>query len=183
MSLIPPFELGLWNAWIFIPPIIIIYILAIRILGSRAGEYSSLTKKEKKLFRIYMVIVIASYAYTVFLPLKLGTAWFYTGLLIYSLAIIIGLIAIVNFASTPEDEVVTKGVYRISRNPMYVGEVLIYASIGIACASWIFLLTTIVATIYCHYSILNEERFCLSKYGNVYREYMNKTPRWIGIPK
>ena len=28
-----------------------------------------------------------------------------------------------------------------------------------------------------------EERCCLERYGNVYREYMNRTPRWIGIPK
>jgi len=28
-----------------------------------------------------------------------------------------------------------------------------------------------------------EERFYLKKYGDAYREYMNRTPRWIGIPK
>ena len=28
-----------------------------------------------------------------------------------------------------------------------------------------------------------EEAFCLGHYGAAYREYMNKTPRWIGIPK
>ena len=28
-----------------------------------------------------------------------------------------------------------------------------------------------------------EERHCLKVYGNAYREYMDRTPRWIGIPK
>jgi protein-S-isoprenylcysteine O-methyltransferase Ste14 len=28
-----------------------------------------------------------------------------------------------------------------------------------------------------------EERHCLKYYGNAYREYMNRTPRWLGIPK
>jgi protein-S-isoprenylcysteine O-methyltransferase Ste14 len=28
-----------------------------------------------------------------------------------------------------------------------------------------------------------EERWCLEKYGDAYQEYMNKTPKWIGIPK
>jgi protein-S-isoprenylcysteine O-methyltransferase Ste14 len=28
-----------------------------------------------------------------------------------------------------------------------------------------------------------EERWCLEKYGDAYREYMNRTPRWIGLPK
>jgi len=28
-----------------------------------------------------------------------------------------------------------------------------------------------------------EEEQCLEKYGDTYREYMDRTPRWIGIPK
>jgi protein-S-isoprenylcysteine O-methyltransferase Ste14 len=32
-------------------------------------------------------------------------------------------------------------------------------------------------------SAVNEERLCLEKYGDAYRDYMNRTPRWIGIPK
>jgi protein-S-isoprenylcysteine O-methyltransferase Ste14 len=28
-----------------------------------------------------------------------------------------------------------------------------------------------------------EERFLLEKYGESYREYMERTPRWIGVPK
>jgi len=28
-----------------------------------------------------------------------------------------------------------------------------------------------------------EERFCLKQYGKAYEEYMNRTPRWLGIPK
>jgi len=28
-----------------------------------------------------------------------------------------------------------------------------------------------------------QERFLLEKYGTAYKEYMNRTPKWIGIPK
>jgi len=28
-----------------------------------------------------------------------------------------------------------------------------------------------------------EERFCLKQFGTTYREYIDRTPRWIGIPK
>jgi protein-S-isoprenylcysteine O-methyltransferase Ste14 len=34
-----------------------------------------------------------------------------------------------------------------------------------------------------HIAVPAEERSLLNRYGNTYREYMNKTPRWIGIPK
>ena len=30
---------------------------------------------------------------------------------------------------------------------------------------------------------ITEERHCLEEYGDAYRDYMNRTPRWIGIPK
>ncbi|GAG99373.1 unnamed protein product, partial [marine sediment metagenome] len=31
--------------------------------------------------------------------------------------------------------------------------------------------------------VISEERECLAKYGNQYREYLDKIPRWIGKPK
>jgi len=34
-----------------------------------------------------------------------------------------------------------------------------------------------------HISVGAEERFLLEKYENAYREYMDRTPRWIGMPK
>ncbi len=184
MSFLPTFELGLWNAWIFILPIIILSFFGQRIIGSRESEEENVyTKREKTLFRIYMVIIGVSYAYSVFLPFRLGTIWFYAGLCIYVPSIIMGIMAVLSFATTPVNQPVTTGVYRISRNPMSVGEVLIYVSIGIACVSWIFLLLAIGASIIGYKSILAEERFCLNKYGNAYREYMHRTPRWIGIPR
>ena len=50
-------------------------------------------------------------------------------------------------------------------------------------ASWVFPLFSIVYTILSFAVAIPEERFCLEKYGDVYCEYMNRTPKWIGIPK
>jgi protein-S-isoprenylcysteine O-methyltransferase Ste14 len=55
--------------------------------------------------------------------------------------------------------------------------------IGIACGSWIYLLYAVVFIILMHIGVAPEERFCLEKYGDAYREYLNRTPKWIGIPK
>ena len=92
-------------------------------------------------------------------------------------------LGIINFVTTRPFEPVTKGVYRISRNPVYFSEFLLDISIGIACTSWIFLLLGIVFIILANIVVVYEERFCLRKYGDSYQEYMNRTPRWIGIPK
>ena len=45
MSLIPAFELGVWNAWIFMLPLVIISIFGVRLFGKRvSGENSNDTK-------------------------------------------------------------------------------------------------------------------------------------------
>jgi protein-S-isoprenylcysteine O-methyltransferase Ste14 len=184
MSLIPEFELGLWNAWILILPFLVLSVIGYRILGKRrSGGFSGHTKKEKMLESICMVIIFAFWAYCVFLPLKLGTFWFFAGLFIYLLGMLVVILAMLSFHTTPVDMPVTKGVYRISRHPMYVGEILIDISIGIACLSWIFLLLAIVEVILESYIVTAEERICLNQYGDAYKEYMNRTPRWIGVPK
>jgi protein-S-isoprenylcysteine O-methyltransferase Ste14 len=82
------------------------------------------------------------------------------------------------------DELVTNGVYGVSRNPSYVSAVMLNLSIGIACLSWLFVLIAIVDFFLLgYYVVVIEEPFLLSMYGDTYREYMNRTPRWIGIPK
>ena len=184
MSLTPEFELGFWNAWIFILPVIFLQIFGAKILGKRgSGEDWGHTKKEKILNITGSSIVLVPYAYTIFLPLKLGTIWFYAGLLVYLLGMFIENVAMLSFHTTPVEKPVTKGVYSISRNPQYVGDFFINISISIACLSWIFLLVAIVAVILEQSSVASEERACLKQYGDAYREYMNRTPRWIGIPK
>lgn len=59
----------------------------------------------------------------------------------------------------------------------------LFIGVGIACASWIFLLIAMVFIILQHILVITEERMCLEKFGNEYREYMTKTPKWVGIPE
>ncbi|MFX1464651.1 MAG: methyltransferase family protein, partial [Promethearchaeota archaeon] len=129
------------------------------------------------------LIILASVIYSFFLPLKLGTAWLNIGLFVYLFGVIFTIVAGINLDTTPVDRPATKGLYRISRNPIYLGTFLIVIGIGIACASWLFLLLIAIFIVTIHLTVVAEERWCLEKYGDAYREYMNRTPKWIGIPK
>ena len=185
VSLIPAFELGLWNAWIFILPMIIISILGSKILGKRGSEeVSSVPKRVKIANNLYLLILVLLYAYSIFLPLKLNTVWFYAGLFVYLLGVLVVILSLLSFHTTPADKLVTKGVFRISRNPGYFGDFLVNTSVGIACLSWVFPLVAIVFFLLLRYYVVAvEEPFLTKKYGDTYKEYMNRTPRWIGIPK
>jgi protein-S-isoprenylcysteine O-methyltransferase Ste14 len=87
------------------------------------------------------------------------------------------------FARTPPEKLVTGGIYRYSRNPMQLSIFLLVLGIGIATASWVFLLLAVLFTLIPLLWLEPEERHLLKFYGDTYRDYTNKTPRWIGIPK
>jgi len=130
MSLVPGFEIGLWNAWILILPQTVILIVGDVILKRRETyesreELARHTKGEKKVSKIESLVFLLIVLYGIFLPLK----------------------------------------------------------VGIACASWILLLCGMVFLVLMHIWIPSEEHWCLERYGNAYREYINKTPKWIGLPK
>ncbi len=192
LPLVPAFELGLLNAWILMLHEIVASVLPFllsgrlvnkEVLKKSAGTDMPLSGNEKKISNTISILFVALIVYSVFLPLKLDTIWFIIGFFIYLLGAAIETTAMLDFYTTEVDKPVTKRVYRISRNPMYLGMFLIFVGTGIACVSWVSLLLTAVFMILTHVSIVSEERFCLQKYGNAYQEYMDKTPRWIGIPK
>lgn len=119
----PAFEIGLCNAWIpvFYPLLVFGFgLLANRKILQRG--FPDYNKTEKRLYRVITAIYYLAIVYTIFLPLKLGTLWFYAGLPIILLGEAIITIAMVNFGTTPIDKPVTKGIYRYSRHPLYLAQ-------------------------------------------------------------
>ena len=189
MSLIPAFEIGLWNAWIFMLLDVLTFPLFFRVAKGRAPEeegknqVSAMSGTERIALYSSKAIYIPAFIYSIFLPLKLGTVWLYVGLPITLIGFIGGAIVILNWAANPRGEPVTNGLYRYSRHPMYVTAFIFFLGVSIATASWVFLLFTIllITASFCFAPL--EEQSCLEKYGDAYREYMNKTSRYIRIPK
>jgi protein-S-isoprenylcysteine O-methyltransferase Ste14 len=191
MSLVPEFELGLWNAWFiavlgFLLPWIPAYINK-EVANKRMGriKWNEFSKTVKTTMIITQGIIIPfTIIYSFFLPLKLGTVWFYVGLPISVVGIIMPIIAGVSFATAPLDKPLTTGVYRVTRNPEYLSVFLQYLGIGISCLSWIFLVCAVTWIISFHIEVVqSEEPSLIHKYGAAYKEYMAQTPRWIGIPR
>jgi len=188
MSLIPAFEIGIWNAWIFMSSFLLQWlaiILARKNVAERSGHPANMkkSKTEKRVSIIGNAIWLLATLYSIFLPFQLGTAWFYIGLPVFLVGLLILAVATVNFATTPAEKPVTQGIYYFSRHPLYLSMFIIYIGTGIATASWVFFLLGIANIFWIRTEVLVEERYCLEKYSDFYREYMDRTPRWIGIPK
>ena len=131
------------------------------------------------------LIFIPALIYSVFLPLKLGTIWFYVGLPFTLIGLVGTIIVFVDWANTPAGEPVTRGIYRYSRHPMYVTMFLLLLGVSIISASWVFLLFAIIAGVGFTrpFFVKVEEAQCIGHYGAAYLVYMNRTSRWVGIPK
>jgi protein-S-isoprenylcysteine O-methyltransferase Ste14 len=186
MQLIPVFKIGILNAWIFVACYFLIPFLIMLInkeAYKKLGNPPGMNKREKVIGNIDNIIIYIASLYSIFLPFKLETAWFYVGLFIFILGLSILTIATINFLTTPLNLSVTTGIYHYSRNPLYFATFLIFLGIGIATASWIILVAAIIFLILTNNLINSEERYCKEKYGYIYKEYLNRTPRWIGIPK
>jgi protein-S-isoprenylcysteine O-methyltransferase Ste14 len=187
MHLIPTLSPGIWNAWIFMS-VFILQMLVIMFAGERVRKRSHIpseakpNKNEKYTAVIANFVWLTALVYSIFLPLKPGTVLFYTGLIVFIIGLIILTIATYHFIGIPSDQLITKGVYRFSRHPMYLATFFICAGSGFSSGSWIFLILCMVMVFCFHKEALAEERFCLVKYGDAYQEYMNCVPRWIAIP-
>lgn len=75
---------------------------------------------------------------------------------------------------------VTSGVYQYSRNPMYVGLVLILLGWAFYLSHFLaFVLLPIFILYTTRFQIQPEERMMAQKFGKTYQDYLNKVRRWI----
>jgi protein-S-isoprenylcysteine O-methyltransferase Ste14 len=186
MSLTPDFEIGLWNAWILMLPHVLTYPVFFVLAKQKAAPTPSeggLSRPMMAFCAFSKLIEFPALAYSFFLPLKVGTMWFYVGLPITLLGFAAYIVVLVNWSHTPAGEPVTTGLYHYSRHPMYVTGFIFLFGVSLASASWVLLLVTAIEIVGAIVFIDFEERGCLGLHGEIYRDYMNRTPRWLGIPK
>ena len=75
---------------------------------------------------------------------------------------------------------VTGGLYRLARNPMYVGNLLILLGIAIATNSWTCLGIAIPLFLFVYVAIVRaEEDYLRRKFGEEFELYCKDVPRWL----
>tara|TARA_B100001109_G_scaffold225011_1_gene198263 strand:- start:34 stop:477 length:444 start_codon:yes stop_codon:yes gene_type:complete len=78
------------------------------------------------------------------------------------------------------NKLVTSGIYKYSRNPMYLGMILIIISTSIYYLNYYSLVTPFIFYFWINrFQIKREEIFLTEKFGKEYLLYMSKTRRWI----
>ena len=78
------------------------------------------------------------------------------------------------------NKLITSGIYKYSRNPMYLGLLVIVISTTIFYLNIFSITTPIIFYFWINkFQIKREEIFLTEKYGKEYLLYMTKTRRWI----
>ena len=79
----------------------------------------------------------------------------------------------------PASALVTGGIFRFVRNPMYVGMLLFVGGLAFLTASDWMLVMTIVLAVVLHIGVVKrEERYLERKFGAAYRRYCESVPRY-----
>ena len=180
-DLIPLALPGFGNAWIFMAyhflPMPIIWITGI----GGTGDVGESKGRQRNIGP--WIPWIALYLLSIFTPLRTGSLWFRAG--IPSVIIGLALYTSVNYSflkSRAGERIITGGLYRFSRHPMYVTGAIFLAGMCLVTASVPFLLLSLIVTIRPFRSAGAEEVYCTLKHGEEYRRYVSRTPRWIGVP-
>ena len=78
------------------------------------------------------------------------------------------------------NKLVTSGIYRYSRNPMYLGMIIIIISTSIFYLNYYSIVTPFIFYFWINrFQIKREEIFLAKKFGKEYLSYKSKTRRWI----
>lgn len=83
-------------------------------------------------------------------------------------------------AEKDQTEMVTEGIYRISRNPAFLGFDCVYAGLLLMFFNLPLLLFSVFAMTMLHLQILQEERYLEGVFGEDYSAYKNRVCRYLG---
>ena len=84
-------------------------------------------------------------------------------------------------SETDKTELVTSGIYQISRNPAFLGFDVVYIGILMMFFNWVLFAVSIFAMVMFHFQIVNvEEDFLVATFGDAYVNYRKKVNRYIG---
>ncbi len=80
----------------------------------------------------------------------------------------------------PTTALVETGLYRYSRNPLYVAQAFIYAGLAVAADNWWALVLLLPTMMLIRYGVVaREEAYLERKFGEAYRAYKSRVRRWL----
>ena len=132
---------------------------------------------------IIQIISILLYAGTLHILVRIA------GIMLTAVGVIVFVISVAQMkdnwrAGVQREEktnLVTTGLYSVSRNPAFLGFDLMYIGILLSFFNWYLCVVTVIALVLFHLQIVNvEEEFLIEAFGEEYLQYKKKVCRYFG---
>ena len=148
------------------------------------------TKIPAPLIAIVAGGIMKLYATTAHISIDTSRALAEVGILLSQFSAVIALLAVASFMRArttinPLDpsrasSLVTGGIFRITRNPLYLSLLLLLIAYAVRLGSWVeWLGPALFAAYVTHFQIIPEERILAVKFGAAFLAYKDRTRRWI----
>ncbi len=172
------FQIGWMNLWIlaliiFATPLLLNIIRAEKgkVGLARATKLPSMPNIERVVYMLVMAPQFLLPLYAIFVPFSADTVLLSVGIALFITGQTFRLKTIWDYTTAPAGELITHGMYRISRNPGYFGATLVYLGMGIAGGSWLIVMVAVYWFIGYQWVSVIEERFCLEQWPDAFSEY------------
>lgn len=160
--------------------------------ASRATQQKTITDPGVRIPppAVFIVTLAISWVLQKYVPLPFlahDTA-LWAGIAIVAMGLLFALMSVVTMlrghgtvnTQAPSDALVVTGIYRISRNPMYVSNVLMYTGFAIAMGlPWGLILLPLLLIYTQVVVIAREEAYLASAFGQQYTDYKARVRRWL----
>lgn len=180
-------QFGFYNLWL---PFLVVYTgiwIYMSFIGKKNNRpiedpeiYSIQSKQTQFIFGFLPTILLFASSFLV--PINFSK-YFIPGTFVSLTGFIFNIICFNSFANNP-NPLNTKGIYKYSRNPMYVSGLLVFLGFAImgwgsGIVSYVYAFLVLVWVISTHYMVKSEEKFLEKKYGEEYLTYKSKVRRYL----
>lgn len=183
MEWMPDISIGWLNGWIPLALLGltdgILFLVFPQDVVERLFDRSGWSQRQVAFTVISKLCALACLVLLALTPLKIGTAVFFVGVALVVLGLAGLAKALLDFRNTPPGRPVVRGIYRLSRHPQIVMSSVVILGGTITIGSWPALLLLLAARLFGHLGIVAEEEVCLEQYGESYRAYMRRVPRYF----
>ena len=163
--------------------------------GVRAMVFGQTNKSDFFLIPVILAVVYASFARSLGLPMwslllkpfwsSSAPGWF--GLALCALAVVVLIMALSAFGNSfrvgidvkDPDELITKGIFSISRNPIYLCFLFVLAGLFLIHRNLVMAFAAAAFVVVIHRQVLREEKFLEDHYGEEYLIYRKKVRRYF----
>lgn len=167
-------------------------VLELIFLAVPSEESHTSLLKSKMGIRTFIKFILGAIGLVVFLGVmvfpfinashKFNSSFIFIGLCFIIIGRILtlkGSIDIRNHFSNNALNLLDKGIFKYSRNPILLGLNISLLGFLVAIGKWQFFLLSLIFYIGMHIKVLDEEKFLAAKFGNSYNQYKNTTNRYL----